>query len=294
MIAIDLEDWRKALNPTSTLMHRHESDVDETYLKQATKRVLEELDDLDIKATFFVLGEIALAAPKIIEDISRHGHEIASHSPMHVPPRMIPKERFASLVKRDFQLLSELTGKPPRGFRTPYFALRRDEGWVLDVVAKSGFIYDSSVVPSWTPIYGIPFAPKTPYYPNLSDISKPMNEGTILELPVTVWPSWKSLPGLPIGGGFFIRVWPNKLHIFVLKRMVRNKKLLNLYIHPGDLDSNKEEVKGLSLGDRIIQYSGKRRGAVNLRNILKEFKLGTFSDMFSVQLKLIEEKKRRQ
>jgi len=283
-LTIDLEDWKNALNPRPTRKH---TEIDESYVRVSTKRILSILEEFETKATFFVLGEVALRIPDVVEEIYRCGHEIASHSPIHVPPRTIPRDRFVSLVKRDISHLREITGEHPRGFRSPYFAIRRHEGWLLRALSDLGFWYDSSVVPSWTPLYGIPSAPKVPYFPDYEDISKSKPTGSLLELPITVWPTFKSMPAMPIGGGFFMRAWPAKVYLTVLDRVARKGRPMILYVHPGDLDP-KKEISDLPIDDKIVQYLGTKNSLQTFKALLSKFRLTTVAAAFSTELKTLD------
>jgi len=283
-LTIDLEDWRCALDPDPKADYRSRPKPSEEFLRTSTKTLLSELDKLDAKATFFVLGEVALAVPEVVKDVSRAGHEVASHSPVHLPPRMIPRDAFADLLRRDVCVLEEITGDKPIGFRAPYFALRRDEGWLLKILSELDFQYDSTVVPTWTPYWGIPSAPKHAYFPDFSDIAKGVDGGPLLEFPVTVWPSWRMLPGLPIGGGFYMRAWPRPLLGSFMRRNVRKGLPLVIYIHPGNLESKKERVVAPSMRDRLSQYAGAGRGLSSFRYLLDNFRFGTIREAFSSEL----------
>lgn len=283
-LTVDLEDWKCALNPRPGASHRERPKVDEEYIRSSTKSLLRELEDTGTKATFFVLGEVARAVPEVVRGIAQRGHEIASHSQVHLPPRMIPRGEFVSLLKQDLVLLENLTGTRPKGFRAPYFALRRDEGWLLKELAALGFWYDSTVAPTWTPYWGMPSAPKAPYFPDFSDLAKSVTEGPILEIPLTVWPSWKMLPGLPVGGGFYMRLWPMPLLRRMFNRNLRAGFPLLLYVHPGNLQSEKERVEQPTARDLISQYALSSRGLPSFRQLLRSFKLGTILCAFESSL----------
>lgn len=280
-LTIDLEDWRLALTPRATGNRQERPSVDESYIKECTRGILTELEKRGTRATFFVLGEVAEAVPEIVKEISRRNHEIASHSHAHVPICSVPRRDLMLSIQRDLDLLENLSGRRPIGFRAPYFSVRRHDGWFLEALSESGLQYDSSVVPTWTPIYGIPFAQKGPYYPDFADISKIAPRGRMLELPISVWPSWGRFPGLPMGGGFFLRFWPTPAVITVLKRNLRTGVQLMIYVHPTDIEPESSEAENLGISDRTIQNFGKRRGIVCFRRILDEFKLGPICRVFS-------------
>lgn len=48
-----------------------------------TPRVLDALDEFELRATFFVLGERVRAYPDVVEEIALRGHELATHGDQH-------------------------------------------------------------------------------------------------------------------------------------------------------------------------------------------------------------------
>ena len=286
-LTIDLEDWRHALNPRPGSDYRKRTPPDAEYLASATRAILVELDRVGAKATFFVLGEVALAAPDVVREIARRGHEVASHSPVHLPPRMIPRGDYISMIRRDISLLEDLAGRRPIGFRTPYMAIRRSDGWLLRTLEELGFLYDSSVAPTWTPYWGMPSAPKSPYFPSSSDIARPQKEGRLLEIPLTVWPTVRGMPGLPIAGGFYMRAWPTGALSWMLRRNVSRGHPLVLYAHLGNLEGEKESIRDPTVRDRISQYAMAGRGKASFRSIIERFRFDTIESVFASHLSRI-------
>lgn len=283
-LTIDLEDWRCALSPKHQAAHGRKRELDCDYIRSATAAMMRELDAAGAKATFFVLGEVAEAVPEVVRDIARNGNEISSHSPAHLPIGAISRQRLGDELRGNAALLESLSGTRPLGFRAPYLAVKRSDGWLLDMLADSGFKYDSSVAPTWTPYWGIPSAPKRPYYPDRDDIARSAGNGRILEIPLTVWPTFSGLPGLPIGGGFYMRVWPSGLLTWMMKRNLADGLHLVIYIHPGNLESEKERVPHPTLRDRMSQYAMSGRGLSSFRRLLREFRFGTIRDVYSEEL----------
>lgn len=85
---------------------------------RATPRLLDTLADLDVRATFFLLGQQAAAYPRIVDRIAREGHEVAVHGWDHRLP-VRPWRDHADL-RRAVTALSELTGYSPYWYRPPY------------------------------------------------------------------------------------------------------------------------------------------------------------------------------
>ena len=291
-LTVDLEDWRCALNPTKDADYKARPQLNEEYLVRSTANMLRVLENAGAKATFFVLGEVAQAVPEVVREVSRRGHEVASHSPVHLPVDKIPRDKLETMILRDAELLEELAGRRPLGFRAPYLAISRKDGWLFEILAKSGFVYDSSVAPTWTPYWGIPSAPKRAYFPDTSDLAMPSVKGKIIEFPLTVWPSWRMLPGLPIAGGFYMRAWPPSVMRWMLRRNTEAGVPLNLYIHQGNIESEKERVPNPSVRDKISQYVWSARGMSSFQSILAEFKFGTLYDVHKEEIDGAEENRK--
>ena len=279
-LTIDLEDWRTALMVKESPNSCRNLSIDIDYIHHKTREILKQLSTTETIATFFVLGEIASEAPYIVEEISDKGHEIASHSHSHAPLWATERQDFEATVQRDVKAIEDACGQKPRGFRAPYFSLRRSDGWVLDILRNNGFLYDSSVFPTWTPLYGIPQAPREPYYPSLEDISKRAISKTLLELPLTVMSLCDRLPGIPVAGGFFMKVWPCEVYARMLRRVRRTGQKLVLFFHPADIDTEKVRLHGLSRGDWMVQYIGNQRGLANFKSITQQFRLTSMLNAF--------------
>jgi len=130
----------------------------------------------------------------------------------------------------------------------------------------------------------MPSAPKSPYFPDPSDLAVAREAGRILEIPVTVWPTRKSIMGLPLGGGFYMRAWPAPLLFGAMRSNVRSGHPLVIYVHPGNLESNKEKVSSPSMRDRLSQYALSGRGMAAFRGLLERFRFGTVAEVFSGDL----------
>ena len=122
VLTFDFEDWHQ-------LVHRGlgRADWDERghALERQTATILDLLDELGAKATFFVLGMTAERYPDLVQGIAAKGHELACHGYSH---RRVPtqsRDEFHADVERSAGLLEELTGKRPLGYRAPAFSQSR-------------------------------------------------------------------------------------------------------------------------------------------------------------------------
>ncbi|WP_301405397.1 polysaccharide deacetylase family protein [Enterococcus entomosocium] len=89
----------------------------------STIKLLEKLKKENIKATFFVLGQMVDRNPEVAKQIVREGHEIGSHSYTHPDlTQLHPKEIKEEVLKTD-KAVFHATGVLPKIFRPPYGAI---------------------------------------------------------------------------------------------------------------------------------------------------------------------------
>jgi peptidoglycan/xylan/chitin deacetylase (PgdA/CDA1 family) len=84
-----------------------------------TPRILEALDELGVKATFFLIGERAGAYPELVRDITSRGHGVGNHSWSHRVLPSLKRDDYAAEIDRTRELLGELCGRSIDMFRPP-------------------------------------------------------------------------------------------------------------------------------------------------------------------------------
>ncbi|QDQ98668.1 polysaccharide deacetylase family protein [Tomitella fengzijianii] len=88
----------------------------------STPYFLDALDALGVRATFFCVGEQVRRHPRVAREAAQRGHEIACHGWCHRNQLLRPGPVGAELrAARD--LISDVTGRPPRWYRPPYGVL---------------------------------------------------------------------------------------------------------------------------------------------------------------------------
>jgi peptidoglycan/xylan/chitin deacetylase (PgdA/CDA1 family) len=112
-----------------------------------TNAILRVLDRHCVKATFFVVGRMALGAPKTLKRIAARGHTVASHTWTHPKDvTKLPYEEGKLEIEKGFIAVSQTLGKPIAPFfRYPglnhgqkmdhYLAGRNISIWSVDVVS---------------------------------------------------------------------------------------------------------------------------------------------------------------
>lgn len=114
--------------------------------RTAVPRILRMLKKYDAKATFFVPGKTAEKYPEVIKAIDAAGHEIGNHGYSHMCPQLCYDEAFErEEYTKTSNIIEELTGKRPIGFRAPSFEF---SVYTLGMLEDMGFIYDSSMMAS--------------------------------------------------------------------------------------------------------------------------------------------------
>lgn len=86
----------------------------------STPLFLEALSELGVRATFFMLGEMADASPSLVEEVASEGHEIALHGWRHSNHLVHSPRWVTDDTSRTLDLLSALSGQQPRFCRPPY------------------------------------------------------------------------------------------------------------------------------------------------------------------------------
>jgi uncharacterized small protein (DUF1192 family) len=181
-----------------------------SYLDVVVPRFLNFLAERDLKITVFVVGQDAALDKnhEVLASISAAGHEIGNHSFHHEPwLHLYSLEKINDELAMAEEHIERVTGDKPVGFRGPGFSLSAD---VRTVLKRRGYEYDCSTFPTFLgplarlyyfftakldaeqkkerkKLFGTMsegFRPLKPYYWT-------MDEGRLLEIPVTTMPLFK-------------------------------------------------------------------------------------------------------
>jgi len=236
--------------------------------------ILRLLKERDVKATFFIVGEVVEKFPEIINMIAEEGHEIAFHSYDHKPLSEKNREQLEAEIERFNVLLTSKIGERCMGFRAPSYSLDNKTKWTLEVLEKLGMLYDSSIFPTWTPLYGVPGAPLKPYKPSKDDLTLEDSAGKVWEFPLAVY----SLFGLriPAAGGFYLRLIPNFVRR-ALKQINEMGTPATIYIHNWELDPETPKLN-LNLYGSFVTYHNIEKTKELFKKLLNDFQFTSFKD----------------
>ena len=226
-ITIDVEDYFQ-VEAARPFVEFEDWERQELRVEQNVRKLLDMLEARQVKAPFFVLGWIAERLPGLVREIQQSGHEVASHGYAH---RMIhgqTPDEFREDVRKAKAILEDITGSEVLGFRAPTFSITEETLWALDVLAKEGYRYDSSIFPIRHDRYGIPG------WNRHIEVVKLRNGHSIIEAP----PMTARVLGLnlPLGGGGYFRLAPSWVSSWAVRRMNAEGHPAIIYLHPWELD----------------------------------------------------------
>ena len=260
LLSIDFEDWHQ-------LVHRRLGRADWARrgpaLERQTDAVLTLLDELGVKATFFVLGMTAERYPDLVREVAERGHEIASHGHAHERVHDQTPDSFRSDLERGLEAVEAAAGVRPVGYRAPAFSITRGAPWAYDVLAELGFEYDSSQYDSPRIPKRISPIPRAPYR------LRAESGAELWELPVAA-------ARIPVGGGAYWRVLPTALIARTLRGLLAEGAVPALYFHPYEFDPEPLKADGAGAAGTLL---GLRRNvargsvAARLRKIAADFPL---------------------
>lgn len=243
-LSIDVEDW---FHPE--LVRERAGDAAVSRVETATGAILDLLARYQVKATFFIVGEVARDHPELVRRIVAGGHEVACHGFSHRPLWELTPESLAGELAAWAEVVTPITGRPALGFRAPTFSLEQKTAWAIPVLRRAGYRYDSSIFPVRNYLYGVKGAPAAPYHLSESDITRPADDG-LWEFPMTVWSVGPVR--LPVAGGFYLRLLPLPFLVVALRQVSRHRPFA-LYIHPWETDAGTPRLPLPAL-DRWVTY----------------------------------------
>lgn len=114
-----------------------------------TQKLLAVLEEKQVKATFFMVGNNASKNPEVVTLVTSKGHEVVLHAEEHKDFLKLNEQELVGNIVRGKKILEELTGKPVKYLRPPHGF--RD--WaVMEAASDAGLkVVNWSVIPrDWT------------------------------------------------------------------------------------------------------------------------------------------------
>jgi polysaccharide deacetylase family protein (PEP-CTERM system associated) len=233
--------------------------------------ILDLLNKHNISATFFVVGEILQHDPGLIDKIISNDHEIAFHTMHH---DRIDSLNFSNKFDDELKEFQKLTNDKSKGFRAPTFSLNEKSSFVIKMLEKYNYIYDSSIMPAKTSMYGNPNADKKPYKITSENLENNSENGKLWEFPLMV----TKLLGkqIPAAGGFYLRTLP----LYMIKNAIKNYENEHMpacfYVHSWELTPELMPRIPLSKKNNFITYHNIEKTLPKLDQLLSNFNFTSF------------------
>ena len=247
ILTFDIEEWYLELIQYGGREDKYRQ-FDEAFTK-----LIDELDRLGIKATFFCVGKLAKLCPNVVKTISEKGHEVGCHSNEHIWLNKMSEEELRQDTKDALDSLEDLIGQKVISYRAPAFSITPKNKWAVNILSEYGIKIDASFFPTSRELGGYTGFPQDT--PCIIE-----HEGTQMkEFPICL----TNMLGKTIaysGGGYF-RLLP----YLMVNRTMKSRDYNICYFHLSDLVHetvkmmSKEEYEAYfkepgTLKNRFVRY----------------------------------------
>ena len=245
----------------------------------AAQRILRLLNEQRIPTTWFIPGHTIDSYPSCVAAVHAAGHEIGNHGWTHrVPSTLGPEGEELELIRGNESIM-RLTGKAPRGYRSPAWDLSDVS---IDLLLKHGFSYDSSMM-------GHDYIPYQARKGDRIELLEPLEFGpdtALVEMPI----SWslddfphfeysRSPQGILPGGMNARLVIENFINEFRYMKKYYDLGVLTYTFHPHVIGRGHrmfmlehmidvlkaEGAKFISMETAVAEYKGRYPNGVSLR-----------------------------
>ena len=267
LLGIDFEEW---FHP-ELIQHVLRNEKKVFKVVNGLDKILELLNKRETYATFFVVGEILEQFPEILDKILDNGHEIGFHTMYHTK---LDSDGFRNSFENELIEFQKLTNKKSKGFRAPTFSLNQNSSWVIDLLEKYEYIFDSSIVPAKSSMYGNPNAPTKPYLISSNSLDTHNPKAIITEFPLMITKFLGKT--VPAGGGFYLRFLPFKITKNTIKKYEKHGIPGVFYIHSWELTPELMPKIKLSKRDSFITYHNLDKAIIRMDDLLSNFEFTSF------------------
>ena len=268
LLGIDFEDWYhpQLVQPfVKDLKH-------EPKIINGIEKIIELLRKTETSATFFMVGELLEHKPSILDLILDNDHEIGFHTMRHSSLNDLTKEKFLD----ELDVFDKLSNGKSKGFRAPTFSLNQNTSWAIDTLVEKNYLYDSSVVPVKTQLYGFENCQKDPFIISSSSLTKNDPNGKLTEYPLSVGTFFGK--NVPISGGFYLRSLPLGTSLNSISNYERQNIPATIYVHFWELTPEFIPEIKLPLKERFVTFHNIKKTYSRLEKILTEHRFSSFRD----------------
>lgn len=248
ILTFDIEEWYIEKTFSGGRPFKYQQ-LDDTFAK-----VLDELDRLGIKATFFCVGQLAAEFPMVVKAIADKGHEVGCHSNVHTWLNKMDEKTLCNDTSEALKALEDVSGQKVVSYRAPAFSITEKNKWAVNVLDHCGIECDASIFPAVRDFGGYPSFP----YDEPCRIS--YQGATLKEYPIGLMSAFGKKMAYS-GGGYF-RLIP----YWLINRTMKSRSYNIGYFHIADLIHEEHKMMSKeayeeyfkepgSLKNRLIRYA---------------------------------------
>ena len=218
ILTFDIEEW---------FLYKKERHAEFDHYLNA---ILDKLEERQIRATFFCVGEMGRLFPEVIRKIQALGHEIGCHSNRHTWLNKMTEIECIEDTRCAVDSLEQCIGEKVKSYRAPAFSIGESNKWAFEILAENGIERDASIFPVARDFGGFShFGQKTPCIVEHNGVR-------IKEFPIC---TTKVLgKEMAYSGGGYFRFFP----LGFVKKQMKKSSYAMCYFHIGDLVPEKGGV----------------------------------------------------
>ncbi len=253
-LTFDIEEWY--LDYSSRQIPREKWGALPSRVEPSTMDILNLLDELGQKATFFVMGYVAERYPDLVREIVHRGHALGYHSYYHDPPFRQSPEEFESELAAGLELLEKISAQKVVMFRAPEFSLNYSTEKAIGLLLQYGIKISSSFRAN----SGF-LGKRVPDRPFIIR----QHQGDLYEFPLSTG-RFLNYNFVYSGSGYF-RILPS----FLITKLIRRQAYNMSYFHPRDFDRGVPFSRELPFYRNIMNRVGKDKMKQKLSKIISDF-----------------------
>lgn len=247
ILTFDIEEWY------TEMVFRGARDFKFQQYDDMFGKLLDDLNSLRIKATFFCVGRLAVEFPKVVKMIAERGHDVGCHSNEHTWLNKMDEKSLKKDTIDAIKALEDVSGQKVNSYRAPAFSITQQNKWAFNVLAECGIENDASIFPTNRDFGGYKG------FPSDNPCVIVHDGASLKEFPICI----SSLFGkdLAYSGGGYFRMLPYRFISNTMKK--RNYNIC--YFHLNDLIQEKKHLMTKneyeeyfkepgSLKNRLIRY----------------------------------------
>lgn len=185
----------------------------ETYygIEKGVPKLLSLFADYDVKATFFVTGDVALKYPELVLRVKNNGHEIGCHGMYHEDFIKLNDTEKKEIIKIATITLENITKDKVVSFRAPYHSADIE---LIKILQSNGYLVEASATGKFS----------YPYHPSEDDWLKEGNM-SILRVPISLTPTYFYPSPL------YNRSWIQAYQYVILSQTGKGVKIVVIGLH---------------------------------------------------------------